>query len=126
VGEKLPIHNKILFGMGDFFGGGSFVLLDFFNMFFLTDVAYLGAAFAGAVVLTAQVSDAISDPLMGLIADKTHTRWGKRRGRIYTGFMTFIRKTSAGIALSLLVFALSLAGYVPDIPRPRRYSSRSA
>jgi len=78
-GERIPLLTKIIFGMGDFFGGGSFTLMGIFYMFFMTDVVNLKPAYAGAVMLAAKVWDAVTDPVMGRITDATHSRWGRRR-----------------------------------------------
>jgi len=78
-GERIPLTTKIFFGMGDFFGGGSFTLMGIFYMFFMTDVVELRAAYAGAIMLAAKFWDAVTDPIMGRITDATHSRWGRRR-----------------------------------------------
>lgn len=78
-GERIPLSTKIIFGMGDFFGGGSFTLMGIFYMFFMTDVVNLKPAYAGAIMLAAKLWDAVTDPIMGRITDATHSRWGRRR-----------------------------------------------
>ena len=46
-------------------------------MFFYTDVAGIGLGAIGLIMLVARVVDAVTDPMMGVIIDKTHTRWGE-------------------------------------------------
>ena len=48
-------------------------------MFFMTDFLGITAAAAGTMFLVARIWDAINDPMMGMIAERTHTRWGKYR-----------------------------------------------
>lgn len=48
-------------------------------MFFMTDFLGITAAAAGTMFLVARIWDAINDPMMGVIADRTNTRWGKYR-----------------------------------------------
>lgn len=48
-------------------------------MFFYTDVFGIGAAVVGAMLLYTRIIDAITDTIMGLIVDRTHTRWGQGR-----------------------------------------------
>jgi len=50
----------------------------FFQLVFLTDVAGLQPALAGGVLLLARVWDAVNDPLIGMLSDRTRTRWGRR------------------------------------------------
>lgn len=46
---------------------------------FFTDVYGISAALAGTIVLVSGLWDAVNDPMMGIIADKTRTKWGKFR-----------------------------------------------
>jgi glycoside/pentoside/hexuronide:cation symporter, GPH family len=55
-------------------GHGGFLDTDFY-----TDTFGISAAAAGTIMLIARVWDMVSDPLMGVIADRTNTRWGKFR-----------------------------------------------
>ena len=77
--ERLPLKMKIGFGVGDIYGGGSLVIIGFYYLYFLTDVVRINPALAGIVFLVSKVWDAISDPLMGIISDRTRSRWGRRR-----------------------------------------------
>ena len=56
-----------------------------FLLFFYTDVYGLSAAVAGGVFLVARIVDAVTDPIMGFIADRTSTRWGKFRPYLLFG-----------------------------------------
>lgn len=48
-------------------------------MLYFTDTLYLAPAFVGVLFLVARIWDAINDPMMGMIVDNTHTRFGKFR-----------------------------------------------
>lgn len=77
--SKLPLATKLGFGAGDIFGGGALVVVGFYYLYFLTDVIRINPALAGIVFLVSKAWDAVSDPLMGIISDRTRTRWGRRR-----------------------------------------------
>jgi len=83
--EKLGWGIKIGFGLGDLFGGGSMVVVGFFYLYFLTDVILISPALAGTVFLVSKCWDAVSDPIMGIISDRTRTRFGRRRPYFLAG-----------------------------------------
>lgn len=61
----------------------------FFLMLFFTDVAGLNAGLAGSVLLVGKVWDAINDPLVGLLSDKTRSRFGRRLPWLALGAIPF-------------------------------------
>ena len=67
------------FAFADLYGGGGQALIGVLYLFFLTNVIGLRPALAGIVTLIAEIWDAISDPLMGVIGDNTRTKMGRRR-----------------------------------------------
>ncbi|MBN1883542.1 MAG: MFS transporter [Deltaproteobacteria bacterium] len=77
--ERLSWGTKLGFGAGDIFGGGAMVIIGFFYLFFLTDVLLISPVLAGVVFLVSKMWDAVSDPIMGIISDRTRTRFGRRR-----------------------------------------------
>ncbi len=77
--SPLPFRRKLAFAVGDFFGGGSFNIVNFLYPTFLAMTVGLSAYWIGVVMLVARVWDAITDPLMGYISDATQSRMGKRR-----------------------------------------------
>lgn len=93
--DKLPFWTKLVYGSGDIFGGGALMLIGFFYLFFMTEVAGLKPGLAGLVLLIGKGWDAVSDPLMGWLSDRTRSRFGRRR--VY-----FL----AGIAPILITFTL--------------------
>lgn len=76
---KLSVSEKIGYGLGD--AGGTIItcLITSFLTFFYTDVFGLTPAIVGTLFISLRVIDAISDPLMGILADRTQSRWGRFR-----------------------------------------------
>ncbi|HHU6625487.1 glycoside-pentoside-hexuronide (GPH):cation symporter [Klebsiella pneumoniae] len=85
----LSVKEKIGYGMGD---AASHIIFDnvmLYMMFFYTDIFGIPAGFVGTMFLLARALDAISDPCMGLLADRTRSRWGKFRPWILFGAIPF-------------------------------------
>ena len=77
--DRLKLSTKIGYGAGDIFGGGAFTIIGLFYLYFLTDVVRIRPSLAGIVFLVSKIWDAVSDPLMGIISDRTRSRFGRRR-----------------------------------------------
>lgn len=77
--DKLSLREKIGYGLGD--AGGTVItcLIMNFLTFFYTDVFGLTPALVGTLFIALRVFDAISDPIMGILADRTQSRWGRFR-----------------------------------------------
>ncbi|PXW02653.1 sugar (glycoside-pentoside-hexuronide) transporter [Pantoea ananatis] len=77
--SALSLREKIGYGLGD--AGGTVItcLITNFLTFFYTDVFGLTPALVGTLFMVLRVFDAVSDPVMGVIADRTHSRWGRFR-----------------------------------------------
>ena len=90
-------------------GAGSLATIFYLNvvtalvLVYLTTVVKLDAAVAGSLVAGARLIDAFSDPLMGWITDRTHTRWGQRRPYLLLGAVV------CGVGLPL-VYSIHLFG----------------
>jgi glycoside/pentoside/hexuronide:cation symporter, GPH family len=76
---KIKVYQKLLFGAGDLAGCFSNTIIGFFYLFYLTDVVALRPAYAGAAILLGRVWDAVTDPIIGMISDRTQSRFGRRR-----------------------------------------------
>lgn len=88
--ERLSFWTKIAYAIGDLSNSvGPGTIVPFWYLFFLTDVAHLDPALAGITVLVGGVWDAINDPLVGLISDRTRTRWGRRRPYLLFGALPY-------------------------------------
>ncbi len=77
--NKNSFGTKASYGVGDMYAGGAFLLIGLLFLNFLTDVAGLSPALAGIVFLIGKIWDAVSDPLMGFLSDRTKSRFGRRR-----------------------------------------------
>lgn len=77
--EKISLKEKIGYSLGDTASNLFFQTFIFFLLYFYTDVVGLPAAAVGTMFLITRIWDAINDPMMGMIADRTNTRWGKFR-----------------------------------------------
>jgi GPH family glycoside/pentoside/hexuronide:cation symporter len=75
----MKLTEKIGYGFGDMSSSMFWKLFSYFLPFFYSNVFGLSLADAGVLMLVTRVWDAVSDPMMGIIADRTKTRWGKYR-----------------------------------------------
>ncbi|MFO7636820.1 MAG: glycoside-pentoside-hexuronide (GPH):cation symporter [Clostridia bacterium] len=77
--SKLRFREKLSYGVGalgkDFYAG----LFSTYLMIYFTDVFGIGAAAVGTLIIIARIWDAVNDPIMGMVVDKTDTRMGKFR-----------------------------------------------
>ena len=76
---KISLKEKVAYGAGDFASSMFWKLFSMFLLFFYTDVFGISAAAVGTMFLVTRVWDAANDPIMGIICDRTETRWGKFR-----------------------------------------------
>lgn len=79
TGEKLSFKEKVGFSTGDAASNLFFQTFVLYLLYFYTDVFGLPSAVAGTMFLITRIWDAINDPLMGMIADRTQTKYGKFR-----------------------------------------------
>ena len=77
--EKISLKERFSYGLGDLACNLMFQLITAYLMFFYTDVAGIGLGAISLIMLVARVVDAVTDPMMGVVIDKTHTKWGKAR-----------------------------------------------
>ncbi len=76
---KLSFREKAGYSLGDASANFIFQMFIVFPTAFYVDVMGISAAAMGTMLLLVRFSDAITDPIMGYIADRTNTRWGKFR-----------------------------------------------
>ncbi len=79
VTAKLSVTEKIGYSLGDLAANLIFQTLMTFLAFFYTDVYGIPAGQASTIIFVGGMVGAFFNPVMGLIADRTHTRWGKFR-----------------------------------------------
>ncbi len=77
--HRLTITEKLAYGIGDSAANFIFQTQITFLLFFYTDVFGIGAAAAGTILLISRFLDAITDPIIGALADRTSTKWGHYR-----------------------------------------------
>ncbi len=96
--ERLPIKEKVGYALGDTAANFIFQTMVMFQLAFYTDTFGITAAAAGTLLVVVRVWDAIFDPFMGIVADRTKTKWGKFRPWILwtavpfgiMGFLAFV------------------------------------
>jgi glycoside/pentoside/hexuronide:cation symporter, GPH family len=77
--KRLPFWVKFLYGSGDWGISSIGMMRSIFYAIYLTDVVGLEPRLASFGALVGIVWDAVNDPLIGLISDRLHTKWGRRR-----------------------------------------------
>lgn len=73
------LKEKIGYGLGDMASSMFWKIFSYYLPFFYSNIFGLSLVDAGVLVLVTRIWDAVSDPMMGVAADRTHTRWGKYR-----------------------------------------------
>jgi len=93
--NKLTLREKLAYGLGDSAANLIGATQGTFLLFFYTDVFGISPQTAGAILLWSRVVDAFNDPIVGALADRTTTSWGK--------FRPWILLTSIPLALALVL-----------------------
>ncbi len=99
--QRISVGEMLGYGLGNFGSQFIYTTLGLFYVYFLTDVATVGAAIAGVIIFSTRFLDALIDPIIGFFSDQTNSRWGQKRPYILFG------------ALPLAV-AFALLFIVPD------------
>lgn len=79
MADRITLREKLSYGFGNFGINLQFGMTGAFLMYFYTDVYRISPAVVGTLFLFARAIDAVFDPLMGLLIDRTETRCGKHR-----------------------------------------------
>jgi GPH family glycoside/pentoside/hexuronide:cation symporter len=108
ISQKLSVREKIGYGLGDFAANLIFQTLLTFLAFFYTDVYKIPAGIASIIIFTGGFIGAFFNIIMGIIADRTHTKWGKFRPWILWTSIPF----GAAAVLSFLTPDFSLNGKI--------------
>ena len=120
--QKLSIKEKVGYGLGDTASNIYFQMFVNFLLFFYTDVFGIPAAAAGTMLMVSRITDAFTDPTMGIIADRTNTKWGKYRPYLIwisvplaiLGVLTFITpdmSVSGKIIYAYFTYILIMVAY---------------
>ena len=86
---KLSIKEKVGYSLGDTASHFVWDMVGFWLLFFYTDVYGISAAAAGTIMMIARFWDVGIDPIIGVISDRTNTRWGKFRPYILFGAVPY-------------------------------------
>ena len=87
---KLSLKNKVAYGVADLGISLLTASIQFFLLFYYTDVLGIDPALAGTALLVGKLTwDAINDPLFGFITDRTKSRWGRRKPYMLFGAIPF-------------------------------------
>ncbi len=100
---RLPWTTKLAFGFGDSGMSATSTIISIIFLFYLTEVAGLRPALAGAAILAGRFYDAITDPFEGYLTDRTRSRWGRRRPYFLFGALPY------GISFALMFLVPSAA-----------------
>jgi melibiose permease len=83
--NEITLKEKISYGIGAYGKDAACAMIFTYVMMYFTDVVKLSTAFVGAIFLIARLSDALINPVMGLIVDNTKSKYGKFRPWILAG-----------------------------------------
>ena len=86
---KITSREKLAYGLGDTASNFFFHTFNLFLLYYYTDVIGLPAAAVGTMFLVTRLFDAFADPIMGLVADRTNSRWGKFRPYLLWGALPY-------------------------------------
>lgn len=77
--QRVSLGEKIGYSLGDAGANLVFQMMVMFQLKFYTDVFGLDGAVAGSILMIGSLTAIVVDPAVGILADRTHTRWGKFR-----------------------------------------------
>ena len=89
VSGALGFKEKLGYGLGDMASHFVWDMVGFWLLFFYTDIYKIPAAAAGTIMLVARFWDMGIDPVIGIVSDRTQTRWGKFRPYILFGALPY-------------------------------------
>ncbi len=119
---RLPIQEKLGYACGDFASVLFWAVISNQLIFFYTDVFGISAFAAGTMIMVSRIWDGVNDPVMGMIADRTNTKWGKFRPYLLwtavplavMGVITFTTpdlSTSGKLVYASVTFVLFMTAY---------------
>lgn len=87
--KRLSLPTKLAYGAGDLGPAITANIGVFFALFFFTNVAGLSAGLAGSILMIGKIWDAINDPMIGVMSDRTKHPWGRRLPWMFYGAIPF-------------------------------------
>lgn len=85
----VSFKERVSYGLGDMASSMFWKIFGMYLLFFYTKVFGISPAAAGTMFLLTRIWDAANDPMMGLISDRTNTKWGKYRPYLLWGAIPF-------------------------------------
>lgn len=86
---KLTIKEKLGYSLGDTASHFVWDLVGFWLLIFYTDIYGLSPAMAGVIMFVGSIWDAVMDPVVGIVSDRTESRWGKFRPYLLFGSVPY-------------------------------------
>lgn len=122
MSESIRFKEKVGYAFGDFASSLFWKLFSMFLMIFYTDVVELSPASVGTMLLIVRLWDSFVDPLVGIVADRTNSKWGKFRPYLLwaaipfgvAGMLTFTSPTfgpSGKLVYAYLTYTLMMMIY---------------
>lgn len=119
---RLSVTEKVGYGVGDTASNLYWKTFEYFLMYFYTDVFGISAKSAGGMMLVTRIWDAINDPVVGYMADRTRTAWGRFRPYLVwmalpfaiTGCLTFYTpdlSQSGKLVYAYITYTLVMMAY---------------
>jgi len=116
-GKRLSLGTKLGFGVCDLGGNLFFTIMGFYLLNFMTDTAKLLPALAGIAMTIGKIADAITDPTVGFLSDRTKSKWGRRRpwmfwGSIFLFFIMILQYTNPQISNQAALCVYMAVAYI--------------
>lgn len=120
--ERLTLTEKVGYGVGDMAANLYLGFFGLFTLYFLTDIWGIAPAAAATMLLLTKIVDAVTDPVVGLLADRTRSRWGRYRPYLLWGALPYGMTAilvfagpdlsdNGKLVYAYIVYSLAMLGY---------------